>query len=76
MTFQLGAGGRDPRLHLCAGQFVLEIRKLLATSEAEFNSLIGAVGGIGEFKTILDKSSGYFCLLEIISSLDVKEQEG
>ena len=30
-------GGRDPWLRLCAGQFVLQIRKLLATSEAEFN---------------------------------------
>ena len=41
VTFQLGAGGRDPWLHLCAGQFVLEITKLLATSEAEFNLLVG-----------------------------------
>ena len=43
MTFQLGAGGGGgPWLHLCAGQFVLEIRKLLATSEAKFNLLVGA----------------------------------
>ena len=41
----LGGGGRDPWLRLCAGQFVLEIRKLLATSEAEFIALVGA--GIG-----------------------------
>ena len=33
----LGSGRRDLWLRLCAGQFVLEIRKLLATSEAEFN---------------------------------------
>ena len=38
----MGGGGRDPWLHLYAGQFVLEIRKLLAASEAEFNSLVGA----------------------------------
>ena len=38
----IGGGGRDPWLRLCAGQFVLEIRKLLATSEAEFNALVGA----------------------------------
>ena len=37
--------GRDPWLRLCAGQFVLEIRKLLATSKAEFNSLVGASVG-------------------------------
>ena len=37
VTFQLGEKGRDPWLHLYAGQFVLEIRKHLAASEAEFN---------------------------------------
>ena len=44
-------GGRDPWLRLCAGQFVLEIRKLLATSEAEFNSLVGAGKGAKPFGT-------------------------
>ena len=44
-------GGRDPCLRLCAGQFVLEIRKLLATSEAEFNSLVGAGMGSKAFGT-------------------------
>ena len=42
---------RDPWLRLCAGQFVLEIRKLLATSEAEFNALIGAGMGSKPFGT-------------------------
>ena len=51
VTFQLGKGGRDPWLRLCAGQFVLEIRKLLATSKAEFNSLVGAGMGSKPFGT-------------------------
>ena len=51
MTFQLEAGWRDPWLLLCAGQFVLEMRKLLATSEAEFNSLVGAGMGLKPFGT-------------------------
>ena len=42
---------RDPWLRLCAGQFVLEMRKLLATSEAEFNSLVGAGMGSKPFGT-------------------------
>ena len=44
-------GGRYPWLHLCAGQFVLEIRKRLAISEAEFNSLVGAGMGSKPFGT-------------------------
>ena len=52
VTFQLEAGGgRDPWLRLCAGQFVLEMKKLLATSEAEFNSLVGAGTGSKPFET-------------------------
>ena len=47
----IGGGGRDPWLRLCAGQFVLEMRKLLATSEAEFNSLVGAGMGSKPFRT-------------------------
>ena len=47
----IGGGGRDPWLRLCAGQFVLEIRKRLATSEAEFNSLVGAGMGSKPFGT-------------------------
>ena len=50
VTFQL-EGGRDPWLRLCARQFVLETRKLLATSKAEFNSLIGAGMGSKPFGT-------------------------
>ena len=50
VTFQL-QGGRDPWLRLCAGQFVLEIRKRLATSKAEFNSLVGAGMGSKPFGT-------------------------
>ena len=50
VTFQFG-GGREPWLRLCAGQFVLEIRKLLATSKAEFNSLVGAGMGSKPFGT-------------------------
>ena len=42
-------GGPDRWLRLCAGQFVLEIRKFLATSEAEFNSLVGAGMGSKSF---------------------------
>ena len=38
----IGGGGWDHWLRQCAGQFVLKIRKRLATSEAEFNSLVGA----------------------------------
>ena len=49
VAFQLGGG--DPWLRLCAGQFVLEIRKLLATSKAEFNSLVGAGMGSKPFGT-------------------------
>ena len=45
----MGGGGRDPWLRLCAGQFVLEMRKLLATSEAEFNLLVGAGMGSKPF---------------------------
>ena len=52
VTFQLGAGGgRYPWLHLYAGKFVLQIRKLLAASEAEFNSLVGAGMGSKPFGT-------------------------
>ena len=51
VTFQFGGGGRGPWLRLCAGQFVLEIRKLLATSKAEFNSLVGAGMGSKPFGT-------------------------
>ena len=46
--FNWGGGGAaglpapPPWLRLCAGQFVLEMRKLLRTTEAEFNSSIGA----------------------------------
>ena len=47
----IGGEGRDPWLRLCAGQFVLEIRKLLATSEAEFNALVGAGMGSKPFGT-------------------------
>ena len=47
----IGGGGRDPWLHLYAGQFVLEIRKLLAASEAEFNSLVCAGTGSKPFRT-------------------------
>ena len=47
----IGGGERDPWLRLCAGQFVLDIRKLLATSEAEFNSLVGAGMGSKPFGT-------------------------
>ena len=47
----IGGGGRDPWLRLCAGQFVLEIKKLLATSKAEFNSLVGAGMGSKPFGT-------------------------
>ena len=47
----IGGGGRDPCIRLCAGQFVLEIRKLLATSEAEFNTLVGAGMGSKPFGT-------------------------
>ena len=49
MTFQLGEGW-DP-WHRCAGQFVLEIIKLLATSEAEFNLLVGANMASKPFET-------------------------
>ena len=49
VTFQLGGG--DPWLRLCAGQFVLELRKLLPHSEAEFNSLVGAGMGAKPFGT-------------------------
>ena len=51
VTIQLGGWERDPWLRLCAGQFVSEIRKLLATSEAEFNSLVGAGLGSKPFGT-------------------------
>ena len=51
MTFQLEGWGQDPWLRLCAGQFVLEIRELLATSEAEFDSLVGAGMGSKPFGT-------------------------
>ena len=47
----IGSRGRDPWLHLYAGQFILKTRKLLAASEAEFNSLIGAGMGSKPFKT-------------------------
>ena len=47
----IGGWERDPWLRLYAGQFVLEIRKLLATSEAEFNSLVGAGVGSKSFGT-------------------------
>ena len=47
----IGGGGRDPWLRLCARQFVLEIRKLLVTSEAEFNSFFGAGMGSKPFGT-------------------------
>ena len=50
VTFHLG-GERDPWPRLCAGQFVLEIRKLLATSKAEFNLLVGAGMGSKPFGT-------------------------
>ena len=50
VTFQLG-GGRVLRLRLCAGQFVSEMRKLLATSEAEFNVSAGAGMGSKPFGT-------------------------
>ena len=50
VTF-LSLGGRDPWLRLCAGQFVSEIKKLLATSEAQFNSLVGAGMGAKPFGT-------------------------
>ena len=36
-NISIGGRGRDTWLRLCAGQIVLEIRTLLATSEAEFN---------------------------------------
>ena len=57
----IGSGGQDPWLHLYAGQFVLEIRKLLAASEAEFNSLIGAGMGSKLFRT---KEAVIFAFLE------------
>ena len=47
----VGGRGRDPWLRLCAGQFVLEIRKLLETSKAEINSLVGAGMGSNSFGT-------------------------
>ena len=47
----VGGGGQDPWLRLCAGQFVLEIRELLATSKAEFNSLVDAGVGSKPFGT-------------------------
>ena len=50
-NISLKGWGRDPWLRLCAGQFSLEISKLLATSEAEFNSLVGAGMGSKPFGT-------------------------
>ena len=47
----IGGGEQDSWLRLCAGQLVLEIRKLLATSEAEFNALVGAGMGSKPFGT-------------------------
>ena len=41
VIFQLGRGG-TPGYAYVQGSFALEMRKLLATSEAEFNSLVGA----------------------------------
>ena len=49
VTFQLGAGSLATPMR--AGQFVLEIKKRLATSEAEFNSLVGAGMGAKPFGT-------------------------
>ena len=70
VTFQLGAGSRQ---HLCAGQFILDIRKLLATSEADFNSLVG--GGLGS-KPFGTKAAVIFLVWVQNLSLNVKEQEG
>ena len=47
----IGGAGRDLRLRLCAGQFVVEIRKCLAAAEAEFNLLVGAGMGSKPFGT-------------------------
>ena len=41
VTFQLGRGG-SPGYAYVLGSFVLDMRKLLATSKAEFNSSVGA----------------------------------
>ena len=57
----IGGGGQDPWLRLCAGQFVLEIKKLLATSEAEFNALVGAGMGSKSFGT---KAEVFFAFRE------------
>ena len=58
-TFQLGGEAAPHGYAYVLGSFVLEMRKLLATSEAEFKSSVGGWCGYG-FETIQDESSGYF----------------
>ena len=41
VTFQLGSGAGPPGYAYVLGSFVLKMRKILATSEAEFNSSAG-----------------------------------
>ena len=73
VTFQLVGGVRAPGYAYVLGSFVSEIGKLLTTSAAEFNALVGA--GMGS-KPSWTKAVVIFRLSGVNSNLDVKKSEG